>query len=99
MKPDRKGMVPVSRASLTVVMDFVAWDPSLDFGSDDELSDALTHLQTAARLGDEPLCALCSEPHTARYVAPGYRDGPMVCGTHAEALEEGHWDVDRKSVV
>lgn len=41
---------------------------------------------------DETLCELCSNDQTAQFEAPDYRGGIPVCGTHANALEDGSWE-------
>lgn len=41
---------------------------------------------------DEALCELCWNDHSAQFRAPNYRDGIAVCGTHANALEDGSWE-------
>jgi len=41
---------------------------------------------------NEELCQLCWNDHTAQFRVPNYRDGVAVCGTHANALEDGSWE-------
>lgn len=49
-------------------------------------------MQKRTKPDDEVLCELCWNDHSAQFEAPDYRGGTAVCGTHANALEDGSWE-------